>query len=229
MQKIILSLAITVIFISFSYAQQSEQITITTYYPSPYGSYRDLEVHHQLRAKGKGADANLAIHATTNLGKSAASSGAGTYAVYGEILNTIDPDVTEGVGSDVLGGIGKVWIVGGTSTQAGVYGSAPLSVPDQYAGYFEGNVRADTITADAITAHAITLGGVTRTTWPGYGGCIWIDSSYAMGGQTADWQRYDLLCPIDHPIMRGLTQMSSDWADEDRTTRILCCQQYSEK
>jgi hypothetical protein len=41
MLKKILTLGIMLTFTSFAYAQQ-ESVTITTYYPSPYGSYREL-------------------------------------------------------------------------------------------------------------------------------------------------------------------------------------------
>jgi hypothetical protein len=41
MAKKLLFLGIILIFVSFAYAQE-EQLTITTYYPSPYGSYNEL-------------------------------------------------------------------------------------------------------------------------------------------------------------------------------------------
>lgn len=45
--KISASLIFLILFLS-KYASAEEQITITTYYPSPYGSYRDLEVQGDL-------------------------------------------------------------------------------------------------------------------------------------------------------------------------------------
>ena len=47
LKKIIFSLIISVLFFTFSYAAD-ENITITTYYPSPYGSYRDLRITNNL-------------------------------------------------------------------------------------------------------------------------------------------------------------------------------------
>lgn len=41
LKKIVGVTLILLVFISFSYAQE-EQLTITTYYPSPHGSYREL-------------------------------------------------------------------------------------------------------------------------------------------------------------------------------------------
>lgn len=35
-----------------AFAQSSDSITITTYYPSPYGSYNELEVRNRLRVRG---------------------------------------------------------------------------------------------------------------------------------------------------------------------------------
>ena len=51
MSKLLNLIAITVvfIFILFSLSLAQEQITITTYYPSPYGSYQDLTVANSLR------------------------------------------------------------------------------------------------------------------------------------------------------------------------------------
>jgi len=43
LKMIILTLA-AILFVSFSYAAE-EQITITTYYPSPYGVYKELKLH----------------------------------------------------------------------------------------------------------------------------------------------------------------------------------------
>jgi hypothetical protein len=43
MAKKLLGLLIILVFASFAYAQQ-EQLTITTYYPSPHGSYREMRV-----------------------------------------------------------------------------------------------------------------------------------------------------------------------------------------
>lgn len=186
MSKLLNLIAITIvfIFILFSLSLAEEQITITTYYPSPYGSYQDLEVIHKLRAKGRGADADLAIHATTNLGKTAVSSASGTYAIYGEILNTTDPDVTDGVSANVVGGLGKVWTVGGKITQAGVYGSAPLYGTDQYAGYFDGNVlmRCIVVTYGSMSGYTecpvgTTFNSALTPSWTPTGGifycCRW--------------------------------------------------------
>ncbi len=44
MLKQILTLGIMLTFLSFAYAQE-ETITITTYYPSPYGEYNELRTH----------------------------------------------------------------------------------------------------------------------------------------------------------------------------------------
>ncbi len=37
----------------FAYAQSNytESLTITTYYPSPYGVYRDMEIHRSIKYK----------------------------------------------------------------------------------------------------------------------------------------------------------------------------------
>ncbi|MFC1804242.1 tail fiber domain-containing protein [Candidatus Omnitrophota bacterium] len=47
MKKLAMVLLMVVSITGYVYAQP-EQITITTYYPSPYGSYNDLEVHRRL-------------------------------------------------------------------------------------------------------------------------------------------------------------------------------------
>lgn len=51
MLKKILGLGILLCLVSLAYAQ--EQITITTYYPSPFGSYRDLETQRLAVAYGQ--------------------------------------------------------------------------------------------------------------------------------------------------------------------------------
>ena len=45
-KKIIFSLLISIFCLTLSYAD--ETLTITTYYPSPYGIYRDLRVTHSI-------------------------------------------------------------------------------------------------------------------------------------------------------------------------------------
>lgn len=48
-----LALLFVLISISFVYPQTStEQLVITTYYPSPYGSYKDLDITNELRLNG---------------------------------------------------------------------------------------------------------------------------------------------------------------------------------
>jgi hypothetical protein len=53
MKKLLGIMGVAVFFVlilfTLSFSQQSERITITTYYPSPYGSYRELTVSESLR------------------------------------------------------------------------------------------------------------------------------------------------------------------------------------
>ncbi len=97
-----------------------EQITITTYYPSPYGSYRDLEVSNNLRVRGT-TPADAAIYATNTVPTATAPD---KYAVYG----------TTGDGA-VRGALGRAW----NNQRYAVYGYAQ-QVANRYAGYFDGNV-----------------------------------------------------------------------------------------
>lgn len=46
MSKAILLLSLPLSLVSFCYAQTSEEITITTYYPSPYGVYEEMDVNY---------------------------------------------------------------------------------------------------------------------------------------------------------------------------------------
>src|SRR4030042_183688 len=61
MAKCAIKLGLILVFI-FLYCVPSfsEDITITTYYPSPYGSYNELEVRKRIRIKGD-ADGDGAI------------------------------------------------------------------------------------------------------------------------------------------------------------------------
>ena len=50
---------VLLVFTNLSFSQGQERITITTYYPAPFGVYRDLEVRNQLRIGGSSSAPRL--------------------------------------------------------------------------------------------------------------------------------------------------------------------------
>jgi len=117
---IVFAAAAVIILCSISFGF-CEDLTITTYYPSPNGSYRDLQITNRLDASGTpvgGAGNNAVINVVNN------STVNGTSAIQGS---------TGGV-SGALGAVGP----GGQ--QYGVYGQSDGAV-NHYAGYFQGNIH----------------------------------------------------------------------------------------
>lgn len=54
-------------FIPLSFSQANDQITITTYYPSPYGSYNEVEIYNRVILKDPaGSTATAQIRTDTN-------------------------------------------------------------------------------------------------------------------------------------------------------------------
>ena len=75
-------------FLSFSSAQQ-EHLTITTYYPSPFGSYRDLSVSNQLYVGPIGNIFSITVPETLHPGAITASGVAGgLYLVDQNLIST---------------------------------------------------------------------------------------------------------------------------------------------
>jgi len=131
-KKILAFLISFLIFAIYSYSQQQEErITITTYYPSPYGSYRELEVSNRLNV----GDLSFAANFDTRLYVRNPDD-AGTwlhprtrYAVIGQTYD-----------QNVFGALGRVWRAGlfhSSVYKAAVYGRSDAG---DFAGYFSGDV-----------------------------------------------------------------------------------------
>ncbi len=124
--------ALSILINARSVCAQGEQLTITTYYPSPYGSYRDLAVTNSLAAGP--VDATLTPLSKINARNTDAPAlNQYRYAIVGE--NFVG-------GTNVRGALGMMRNIGGVITRAGVYGSA-LTGGNRYAGYFDGDVMVN--------------------------------------------------------------------------------------
>lgn len=119
---------------SLSFSQ--EQLTITTYYPSPYGSYRDLKVTNTLEV----GDVDTTLTPNTKINARNTDDIAldvTRYAIVGESWENQQAD------NFVRGALG--WarsinlLIGSVTYRAGVYGQATLG-NWRYAGYFDGDV-----------------------------------------------------------------------------------------
>ena len=69
MRKISIFVSV-ILFLGISFCLAQEEITITTYYPSPFGVYQDLEVHNDLTFKdpgGSGTDLEIKTDGGGNL------------------------------------------------------------------------------------------------------------------------------------------------------------------
>src|SRR3989338_9655532 len=115
----------------------AEQLTITTYYPSPYGSYQDLEVTNSLRVgNNTTTSADMAIDAINILPP---ANNVNKYAVFGRTWD-----------SQVRGALGRTWRDGSNQLwKIAVYGYEPNpNAGIDYAGYFDGDVKiTGTLTA----------------------------------------------------------------------------------
>jgi len=73
-KKILAFLISFIIFTIYSYSQQQEErITITTYYPSPYGSYRNLDIYGSVIFRTAQPEDDVRIYSNT--------AGGGTWLV----------------------------------------------------------------------------------------------------------------------------------------------------
>jgi len=68
-KSLLLFLILGLVFVAvFSFAQQGEQVTITTYYPSPYGVYKNLRLFPYAVSSGQACNqqGNLAYSESSN-------------------------------------------------------------------------------------------------------------------------------------------------------------------
>jgi hypothetical protein len=179
MLKKILILGITLIFAPFAFAQQ-ESVTITTYYPSPYGSYKELRV--QRMAIGESyygsdycwspetctnvidANADLVVEGNVGIGTTAATEKlevAGNARVTGNILigYEVVTNAVSGAGHynvDVYCSSGKT-VIGGGCSQDDVSASTAITDnrPIGSTGWHCRTRDIDTSTARTTTAWAI--------------------------------------------------------------------------
>ena len=119
MQK--LKLLIIFIFGYFSFSFADESITITTYYPSPWGSYNDLTVANTLGIGTQSPLGKVHIHNTVAYNTAVTATGQDSLILYG---GDIVPDGT------YFGGI--TWI-SGLMRRAGI-----ASVKDSISPYLRG-------------------------------------------------------------------------------------------
>ena len=120
-----------------------EQITITTYYPSPYGSYADLTVTKHLEVVGS---VNASTPMTNAKNEDAPGFGQTRYTIRGYIYDTA-----------VYGALGRSnKNLAGTVYKYAVYGrEANHGGGHDYAGYFDGDVK--------ITGDLEVTGGVNSS------------------------------------------------------------------
>lgn len=126
MLKTILTISVLLVFISFSYAQQPEQVTITTYYPLPYGSYRELRTDQMSVGSGYRtaslSDGNLLVSGNVGIGtnspQAALDMGSGGIRLGG-VTRTTWP---------LFGSEGNVTVTCNSRRHCG-----PVRVPEGYA------------------------------------------------------------------------------------------------
>lgn len=128
-----------------------EDITITTYYPSPVGSYNDLTVSHHLEVVG-GVDGNNVSMITAQDNLAGGGSWGPRSAVRGYTYDT-----------DVYGELGRAsrWVA--LVYKYGVYGyeNTPGGGTN-YAGYFSGDVYAEGTLNASTCVDYTQAAGVTQ-------------------------------------------------------------------
>jgi len=154
--KIVLLTSLFLLFL-FSLSRAQEQITITTYYPSPYGSYRDLEVSNKLSGRGvspttgPAGNVDIVIFAQNTAPDTTIPDKYGVYA-------------RTWAGGNVGGALARAWLDNtGNIWQMAVYGYAPTG-SRRYAGYFDGDV--------IITGNLQVNGGLAASSCVDYLGNI---------------------------------------------------------